>query len=52
MNGSISPGKWIQVEENSIYKSTEGVLLNFTEQGYLELGKLFLIEDPFQNGIY
>lgn len=38
MNGSISPGKWIQVEENSIYKSTERVISDFAEQAYLEVG--------------
>jgi len=24
MNGSISPGKWVEVEENSIYKGLRG----------------------------
>ena len=54
-NGSISSGKWIQVEENSTYKVTEGIVLDFDEQANPETvtedaSKGHLLMTPFVSG--
>lgn len=54
MNGSISPGKWIQVEENSTYKAADRIILDFAEQVYLEIvtedaSKGHLLITPFKS---
>lgn len=42
------PRKWMQEEEKFHYReSTEGILLNFAKQAYLEI-----VTENFQNSIY